>query len=142
MSAEAPPSRTSRSPSNSDWELVSIRPDIGIGAQSPVSEPLSPGAWVPLSSERPYPATQLHAAGATHDQPVPMSSAPANQHSLAELYRNGAYSDLEVVSAGNVRAVHRIIVCSESPVLQTICSNLVSPHGWSIVLFHPYIIPF
>lgn len=63
-----------------------------------------------------------------------MSSAPANQYFLADIYRNGAYSDLEVVSAGVVRPVHRIIVCSESPVLHTMCSNLVSPHRRPFVL--------
>ncbi|KAJ0115567.1 hypothetical protein J7T55_010390 [Diaporthe amygdali] len=64
------------------------------------------------------------AVDARHDQPISILSAPVYQHLLAQYYRNGEYSDLEVVSNGVVLSVHRIVVCSESPVLKDKCSNL------------------
>lgn len=71
-------------------------------------------------------AVQMPATDNNHDQAISMPSAPVNQHSLAQFYRNGEYSDLEVVSNGFARRVHKIVVCSESSVIKDRCRKLVS----------------
>lgn len=74
------------------------------------------------------PAVEEPAPGATHGHSASVHSAPVNQHSLGQYYQTGEYSDLKVVSYGFSRKVHKIIVCSESPVIKEKCNSLVSPH--------------
>ncbi|KAK7727947.1 BTB/POZ domain-containing protein 19 [Diaporthe eres] len=58
------------------------------------------------------------------DHAISMPPVPVNQHSLAQFYRNGEYSDLKVVSNGFECRVHKIIICSESSVIKDLCRRL------------------
>lgn len=116
-SRDAQPSQSSRLPSHNGRSVTAVKEENQDVADGPVDQPLSPAVQVP------------DAVDTRHDQPISILSAPVYQHLLAQYYRNGEYSDLEVVSNGVVLSVHRIIVCSESPVLKDKCSHLVSSHA-------------
>lgn len=73
------------------------------------------------------PTLQMAALHPTYDQSASMALAPVNLDSLAQYYRTGEYADLEVISRGVHHSVHKIIVCSQSPVIKAKCSS-VSPH--------------
>lgn len=77
--------------------------------------------------QSPLPTVKMPAPDPSHDQTGSMGSVPVNQHSLAKYYQNGEYSDLEIETNGSTRRVHKIIVCSESPVIKHKCETLVSP---------------
>lgn len=111
MSTDAPPSQNSGSPSNSGQESASVKLEAQGDADSPAVEPLSP-------------ITQMPASNPSHKRKVSKIPAPVNQDSLA----SSEYSDLAIVCDDRRFLVHKIIICSESPVLRAMCSNLVSSH--------------
>lgn len=115
MSTNAPSSQNSSSPSNSGQESACVKLEAQDDADSPAVEPLSPIAQVPASNP-------------SHIRKVSKFSAPVNQHSLASF----EYSDLEFACDGHQYSIHKIIICSESPVLKAMCSNLVSLHKWLV----------
>lgn len=67
----------------------------------------------------------MPASGLNHDQAASTPLASVSHHFVAQYYGTGEYSDLDIVSNGVVRSVHKIIVCSESPVIKHKCSLLV-----------------
>lgn len=85
------------------------------------------------------PAVEEPAPGATYGQSASVNSAPVNQHSLAQCYQTGEYSDLKVVSYGFSRKVHKIIVCSESPVIKEKCNSLVSLYKQPGTTISPFL---
>lgn len=107
-------------PLNSGREMS----DITQGAQDDASNTVTR-----LSS----PAARMPSPHPTHDQSASMAPAPVSLDFLAQSYRTGEYSDLEIVSNGVERSVHKVIVCSQSPVIKRKCS-LVSPH-WHVLTF-------
>lgn len=98
--------------------------DIAHGAQDDASDTMAQ----PSS-----PVVQMPAQYPTHNQSASMALAPVNLNAIAQYYRTGEYADLEVACNGVEREVHKIIVCSQSPVIKQM-SNLVSPH-YQLVIF-------
>lgn len=100
-------------PAHSDRAMSNITQDAQDDASNTVTQPSSP-------------AVRMHSPHPTHDQSASMVPAPVSLDFLAQYYRTGEYADLEIVSNGVERSVHKVIICSQSPVIKEKCS-LVSP---------------
>lgn len=115
MSTNTPPSQNSQPPTHGDRAASGIKQEAPDDSGGPMNQPLLHAVQMPATDDNPG-----HA--------ISMPPVPVNQHSLAQFYRNGEYSDLKVVSNGFECRVHKIIICSESSVIKDLCRRLVSPY--------------
>ncbi|POS73150.1 hypothetical protein DHEL01_v208459 [Diaporthe helianthi] len=124
VSSNARLSQTPRTPTNSGRAArhgnQEAQGDVG-GEFSEGEE----GEQVP-ETQLSSPARQLPASDPDHYQFVSNFKwePPVNQHFLISEYLSAEYTDLEIHCAGQTFRAHKIIVCSESPVLKAMCNNL------------------
>lgn len=89
--------------------------DINEGSQSDAGGPM----------DRPStPAVKMPAADHTPDQSASVPPVPNSLNLLPQHYQTGENADLKIVSNGVERSVHKVVVCSQSPVIKQECSNV------------------
>lgn len=74
----------------------------------------------------PSPAVQMPAPDHIPDPPASMPPAPVGLHFVPQPFPNREYADLEFISNGVRCSAHKIIVCSQSPVLKQMCDRVSS----------------